>query len=54
MQKQNFKNEEECKGPLPYITYIKHSNICITGIPEEETDKRTESVFEEIMAEKLS
>lgn len=36
------------------ITYIKRSKIHITGILGEETEKGEESIFEEIMAEKLS
>ena len=32
---------------------IKHTNICIIGVPEgEERDKGPEKIFEEIIAEK--
>ena len=31
---------------------IKHTNICIIGVPEwEEIEKRLENIFEEIIAE---
>ena len=33
---------------------MKHSNICITGIPEEESEQRVENLFEEIMSENLT
>ena len=32
---------------------IKHTNICIIGVPEEEREKGTEKIFEEIVAENL-
>ena len=33
---------------------IKHTNICIMGVPEkEEIEKRPENIFEGIIAEKL-
>ena len=33
---------------------IKHTNICITGVPEgEEREKGTEKIFQEIIAENL-
>ena len=34
---------------------IKHAKLCIIGIPKgEETEQRTENIFEEIMAENFS
>ena len=30
---------------------IKHTNICIIGVPGEEREKRLENMFDEIMAE---
>ena len=30
---------------------IKWANLCIIGIPEEEKEKGTENIFEEIMSE---
>ena len=30
---------------------IKHSNICMIGVPEEEKKKEYEKIFEEIIAE---
>ena len=29
----------------------KHTNICITGVPEEEREKGTEKIFQEVIAE---
>ena len=34
---------------------LKHNNICITGIPEDqERDKGSEGLFEQIIAENVS
>ena len=33
---------------------VKHMNICIIGVPEgEEREKRTEKIFEEIIAKNI-
>ena len=32
---------------------IKHSNICMIGVPEEEKKKEYEKIFEEIIAENI-
>ena len=48
-KKKNFKNKDSLRD---LWGNIKYANICITGIPQrEEKEKRTENVFEMIIAE---
>jgi len=45
------KEWKEIEDNLRDLWYIKHTNICIIGIPEEEREKGPEKIFEEIIAE---
>ena len=51
-EKERFKRNEECLRKL--WDKIKHTNIRVTGKPEgEESEKRTEKLFEELIAENI-
>ena len=45
------KNEDSVSS---HWDNFKHSNIHITGVPEEEKEQETGNLFEKIMKEKLS
>ena len=47
-RKPNKKNDSNLRD---LWDNIKRANLCIVGIPEEETEKGIENIFEEIMAE---
>ena len=52
-QNIKIKNEKKNEDSLRDLwDDIKHTNICIIGVPEgEEREKRPEKIFEEIRAE---
>ena len=52
-QNIKIKNEKKNEDSLRDLwDDIKHTNICIIGVPEgEEREKRPEKIFEEITAE---
>ena len=47
-----MKRNEDCLRDLK--DNIKHINICITGVPEEERQKGSKKIFEELIAENFS
>ena len=48
-KRKKLKTNEECLGEL--WDNVKCTNIHIVGVPEEETEKGTEKIFQEIIAE---
>ena len=51
-EKKRLKTNEESIREL--WDNVKHTNICILGVPEgEEREKELEKIFEEIIAENL-
>ena len=49
--KEFLKNEKSLRD---LWNKIKHTNICIIGVPEEEEREEVENVFDEIMVENFS
>ena len=49
MKKEEFEENEERLRNLQNI--LKHSNIRIIGVPEEEKEQEIENLFEQIMKE---
>ena len=48
-QKEKLKNNEESLRNI--LDNMKCNNICIMGLPGEESEQRTKNLFEEIMTE---
>ena len=51
--RQKAKLKKKWKQHRDIRSNIKHANLCIIGIPEEEGANDIENVFEEIMAENI-
>ena len=47
-EKRTKRNEDSLRD---LWDNIKHTNICIIGVPEEEREKGPEKIFEEVIAE---